>query len=81
MTDSSRHMIRLDAIIVRIRRKQTLSGIRHSVSISRLYRNGDTLKESTRFGRNDLPIIRAALDEAHTWILQSSQRDRRTEKK
>ncbi|MCA9008481.1 MAG: hypothetical protein KDB01_01985 [Planctomycetaceae bacterium] len=73
MSSPPSHVIRLDAIIVRIRRRTTRSGVRHSVSISRFYHNGDTLKESTRFSRNDLPIIRAALDEAFTWIAGNGQ--------
>lgn len=71
MKTPATHLIQFEHIVVRIRRKNTRSGIRHTVRISRLYRNGDTIKESTCFGRNDLPILRAALDEAFTWILEN----------
>lgn len=60
--------IRVGLIKVRIWRKRTRSGIRHSVSVVRLYRNGDVWKESSRFGRDDLPTVRLALDRAHDWI-------------
>ena len=38
----------------------------------RLYRNGDVWKESTRFGRDDLPLVKLVLDKAHTWTLRQS---------
>jgi hypothetical protein len=47
--------------------------MRHSVVVTRLFRNGDVWKESSRFGRDDIPILRLALDEAHTWIYQGLQ--------
>jgi hypothetical protein len=62
------HTIRLGLIKARIWRKRTRSGLRHTVSVTRLYRNGDLWKESTRFGRDDLPLVRLLLDRAHTWI-------------
>jgi len=64
------HEIRRGLIMVRIWRKQTRDTVRHSVTITRLYRNGDVWKESTRFGRDDIPLIRLTLDDAHTWIYQ-----------
>lgn len=65
--------IRLGLIKVRIWRKRTGSGLRHTVSVVRLFRNGDVWKESTRFGRDDIPTVRLALDRAHTWIYQNNQ--------
>jgi len=62
--------IRFGLIIARIWRRQTRCGLRHSVSVVRLYRDGDSWKESTRFGRDDLPVVCLALNEAHRWIYQ-----------
>lgn len=64
------HEIRFGLIVARVWRKKTRSGVRHSVTLHRLFRNGDRWTESTRFGRDDLPVMRLALDHAHTWILQ-----------
>lgn len=64
--------IRIGLIKARIWRKRTRSGLRHNVSVVRLYRNGDSWKESSRFGRDDLPVVRLALDKAHTWILKQT---------
>jgi hypothetical protein len=65
------HEIRLGLIKARIWRKQTRSGLRHTVSVVRLYRDGDVWKESCRFGRDDLPLLRLVLDRAHAWICAS----------
>ncbi len=40
-----------------------------SLTIVRLFRNGDQWKESTRLGRDDVPLIRLMLDEAYGWML------------
>lgn len=64
------HEVRKGLIKVSIWRKRTRDGIRHTVVVTRLYKNGDVWKESTRFGRDDIPVMRLALDEAHTWIYQ-----------
>ena len=62
------HEIRLGLIVARIWRRHTRSGLRHSVAVRRLFRNGDVWKESSRFGRDDLPLLRLVIDRAHTWI-------------
>lgn len=50
-------------------RKSTSKGLRYSLRIVRLFRNGDQWKESSRLGRDDLPLVRLVLDEAYTWML------------
>ncbi len=62
------HEIRRGLIKARVWQKRTRSGLRFTVTLSRMFRNGDVWKESTRFGRDDIPLIRLVLDEAHTWI-------------
>lgn len=69
------HEIRRGLIIVCICRKQYRNSVRHTISIKRLFRNGDVWKESTRFGRDDIPLMRLALNDAHIWIYQQ-QADR-----
>jgi hypothetical protein len=64
--------LRRGLIKVRIWRKRTRSGTRHSVAVTRLFRDGDLWKESTRFGRDDIPLLRYVLDQAHTWIFANS---------
>jgi len=67
------HEIRHGLIQIRIWRRQTSSGLRHTLTIVRLYRNGDVWKESTRFSRDDIPLMCLVLDEAHTWIFENSK--------
>lgn len=49
------------------RRKSRRGG--YSLSVVRLFRNGDQWKESSRLGRDDLPVVRLLLDEAYEWML------------
>jgi len=39
-----------------------------NVQIVRCYRDKDSWKETTSFGRDDLPIVAAAMNLAHVWI-------------
>lgn len=61
--------IRRGLIKVRIWQRRSRGGSRYSLSIVRLYRNGDQWKESARLGRDDIPLVRLALDEAYAWML------------
>ena len=67
------HEFRKGLIRVRIWRKRTSSGIRHTVSVVRLFRKSDVWNESTSFYRDDIPLVQLALDEAHTWIFSQQQ--------
>lgn len=67
------HEIRRGLVVVRVWRKHTRNRVRHTITALRLFRNGDVWKESTRFGRNDIPVLRLALDAAHLWIFEQSQ--------
>jgi len=67
------HEIRFGLIKAAIWRNHTKSGDRHNVTVSRIYRNGDVWKESTHFGRDDLPLLAKVVDLAHTWIFQNHQ--------
>ena len=68
------HVIRFGLIKASIWKNQTKSGDRHVVTVCRLFRNGGVWKESTRFGRDDLLSLAKALDQAHTWICERTQR-------
>jgi len=73
MSDRPSHVIRFGLIKVTIYEKKTPQGTRHNVAVCRLYRNGDQWVESKVFGRDDLPLVAKAVDEAHTWIFTQSQ--------
>lgn len=61
--------LRRGLIKVRIWRRRSKKRARYSLSVVRLFRNGDQWKESTRLGRDDIPLVRLVLDEAYTWML------------
>ncbi len=62
------HEVRLGRIRAAIWQNQTDTGIRHNVTLSRLYKDGDDWKDSTSFGRDDLLQVAKVCDQAHTWI-------------
>ena len=66
---------RLGLIKVRVWRKRTKKQICHSVTVIRIFRNGEVWKESSRYGPDDIPLVRLLLDDAHTWIYQQSSKD------
>ena len=69
MPKPATYEIRRGLIKVRIWQRKSKNGVRYSLAVVRLYRNGDQWKESTRLGRDDIPIVRLVLDEAYCWIL------------
>ena len=69
------HEIRFGAIKASIWENQTESGVRHNVTLSRLYRDGDSWKRSEAFGRDDLPLVVKVADLAHTWIFTQTQKE------
>ena len=64
------HEIRLGRIKAAIWENQTEERIRHSVTVQRRYQDGEEWKTSESFGRDDLPLVCKALDQAHTWIFE-----------
>ena len=62
------HEIRLGRIRAAIWANETANGTRHNVTLSRIYKDGDDWKDSTSFGRDDLPLVAKVVDQCHTWI-------------
>lgn len=60
---------RLGRIRAAIWENETDNGVRHNVTISRLYKTDDgEWKDSTSFGREDLLLVAKVMDRCHTWI-------------
>lgn len=74
MARKAHHEIRRGLIKARISEKKSKAGVRYSLTVVRLYRNGDEWKESTRLGRDDIPLVRLVLDEAYSWMLTNEGR-------
>jgi hypothetical protein len=67
------HEVRLGRIRAAIWENETENGTRHNVTFSRLYKDGNNWKDSTSFGRDDLPLLAKVADQAHTWIFEAAK--------
>ncbi len=65
------HEIRLGAVKAAIWANETTAGLRHNVTVSRLYKDGDEWRNTDSFGRDDLPLVAKVVDQAHSWIFES----------
>lgn len=65
------HEVRMGRIRAAIWENDTQNGIRHNVTFSRLFKDGDQWKDSTSIGRDDLPLLAKVADLAHTWIFEA----------
>ncbi len=66
------HEIRLGRIKATIWESDTDNGTRYNVAVNRLYKDGDEWKQTTSFGRDDLPLVAKVADLAHTWIYEQA---------
>lgn len=66
--------LRLGTIKAAIWQNESKNGLRYSVRITRLYKDGDEWKTSDSFGRDELPLVAKVADLAHTWIFRANQR-------
>ena len=66
------HEVRLGRVKAAIWANETDTGLRHNVTVSRIYKDGDEWKDSTSFGRDDLPLVAKVVDKAHDWIFDAS---------
>jgi hypothetical protein len=73
------HEVRLGRIRAAIWENETQNGLRHNVTFSRLYKDGDQWKDSSSFGRDDLPLLIKVADQVHTWIFQQKPEDQKSE--
>lgn len=73
-TNAPVHEVRLGSIKAAIWLNDTKNGSRHSVKITRLYKDGDDWRTTDTFGRDDLPLVEKVAAMAHAWIFSSTQR-------
>jgi hypothetical protein len=66
--------IRLGRVRAAIWANTTDTGVRHNVTISRLYKDEKSgeWRDSASFGRDDMPLVAKVCDLAHTWIYENS---------
>lgn len=68
------HEVRLGRIKAAVWENNTSNGVRHNVTILRIYREGEQWKTSDSFGRDDLPLVTKVADLAHSWIYEHGQK-------
>jgi len=66
------HKITFGLIHVAIWKNEGSKGTFYNVTVTRSYKDGEEWKESQSYGRDDLPLVSKALDQAHTWIFQEA---------
>ena len=66
------HELRLGRIRAAVWLNETENGPRYNVQISRLYKDkADKWKDSSSFGREDLPLVGKVADLAMVWIYEN----------
>jgi hypothetical protein len=63
--------IRIGAVKAAIWSNETERGVRHNVTFERLFKDGDTWKSSSSFGRDELLLLAKVADQAHSWITET----------
>jgi len=64
------HVMRLGAIKAAIWENNFGETTRYSVSLCRLYKDGEQWKTTESYGRDDLLLLAKLADQAHTWICE-----------
>ncbi len=67
------HEVSYGHIKAAIWRNTTEQGVRHNVTLTRIYRKDDQWKSTDSLGRDDLLVAAKALDDAHSWICQQQE--------
>ena len=74
MSNKPVHEIRMGRIKAAVWENQSqTNGTMYNVTFSRLFRDGNQWKDSTSFGRDDLPLVEKVADQAHRWIFQQGR--------
>jgi len=67
------HEIRMGRIKAAIWENETQTGVRHNVTVQRIYKDErQEWQSSDSFGRDDLPLLAKVVDQAHDWIYQQT---------
>lgn len=70
------HEVRLGRVKAAVWGNDTEHGVRYSVTVCRVYKDGQGKWQTTDgFGRDDLLLLAKVLDRAHSWICESTAGD------
>lgn len=71
--------IRMGRVKAAIWENETQNGPRFSVTVQRIYKDGEEWKTSDSFGRDDLPLLAKVLDRAHSYCYENANGHDRNE--
>ena len=71
------HKLRSGALTVTIWKNESDKGPWHSVTPSRSFKQGEEWKESDSYGYDDLLALAKLLDQAHSWIQDTQQAEKK----
>lgn len=63
--------VRIGSVKAAIWSNEAEQGPRSNVTFERLYREGDTWKSTSSFGRDDLLVLAKVADHGHTWTAEA----------
>jgi hypothetical protein len=69
------HEVRAGRIRAAIWANPSDKGPWHTVTLSRLYKDGEEWKDAQSFGRDDLLLLAKVLDKAHSWIIEQGPQE------
>ena len=72
------HEIRHGAVSASIWKQETHKGSLFNVTFQRSYKDGDTWKNSTNFGRNNLLVVSLIAARAFEWIANQTRNSKRS---
>ncbi len=67
------HEIRLGPIRASVWQEMSSDGLRHTVTVARVEADDDHFRLSSRFERDDLPLVAEVMDLAHLWIFEQAE--------
>jgi hypothetical protein len=67
------HEVRFGRIKAAVWKNETQNGTMYNATFSRLYLDGKNWRDSSSFGRDDLPLLSKVADRVHTWIFEKNQ--------
>ena len=67
--------VRIGRVKATVWSNETGGRMRHNVTFSRLYKDGDEWKRTQSFGRNDLLVLAKVANQAHSRIFELQQEE------
>jgi hypothetical protein len=70
--------LRIGAVKAAIWANETERGPRYGATFERLFKDGETWKSSSSFGRDELLVLAKLADQVHTWMTEAEMSEERS---